>query len=194
MPYQSLYLAIAASVAIALAASTARCAEPQKARAAATQPEFEADADANTFAGPAPLRIEFSATSSHGHGRVRFHWDFDDGTEASGPKASHTFAEPGWYLVKMRASDAAGRSYEMTLTLHAWRPDEWTRMLAHPDPAIVARALRELQEKTGVKIPGVDEEPGHAPAPSDRPAVTDSVHEQPTPNSDSGAHEGTPLP
>jgi hypothetical protein len=38
---------------------------------------------------------------------LAFHWDFGDGHSAMGPAASHAYAAPGAYTVKLTVTDAA---------------------------------------------------------------------------------------
>jgi len=108
---------------------------------------FAADADADVYSGPAPLTVQFTARTGGATGAVSYRWNFDDHATAEGQSPAHTFGKRGWYLVTMDASDSAGHAYRMNLQLHAWRPSDWNRMLAHPDDRIVRHALRELAAK-----------------------------------------------
>ncbi len=61
--------------------------------------------------GYAALTVSFDGTaSSDGDGRiVEYAWDFDDaGAGAAGASASHTFAEPGGYNVRLTVTDDDG--------------------------------------------------------------------------------------
>ena len=55
----------------------------------------------------------------------RYEWDFGDGTQATGPQASHTYEQPGEYTVVLRVRDDFldqwGFAYETTttITVHA---------------------------------------------------------------------------
>ena len=45
------------------------------------------------------LEIDFTNTSTSDHDIVSFHWNFGDGHEGDGPNPTHTYTEPGTYLV-----------------------------------------------------------------------------------------------
>ncbi|HRH70540.1 MAG TPA: PKD domain-containing protein [Flavobacteriales bacterium] len=46
-----------------------------------------------------------ASTAAQGFGIVSYTWDFDDETSATGPTATHTFAEPGEYIVQLDLVD-----------------------------------------------------------------------------------------
>ncbi|HSF89636.1 MAG TPA: PKD domain-containing protein [Saprospiraceae bacterium] len=45
------------------------------------------------------LEVDFTNTSTSDHDIVSFHWNFGDGHEGDGPNPTHTYTEPGTYLV-----------------------------------------------------------------------------------------------
>ena len=65
-------------------------------------------------------------------------WDFGDGGEAGGPKATHTFTAPGSYTVSVTVTDAAGASGVATLTVVVAAP----QIVAAGAPAAAAPAPR----------------------------------------------------
>ncbi|RMI45604.1 ThuA domain-containing protein [Streptomyces triticirhizae] len=69
---------------------------------------------ADRTSGPAPLDVAFDSEGSHDPdgSDVTFSWDLDgDGAEdATGPTASHTYAEPGKYTARLTVTDADGRT------------------------------------------------------------------------------------
>jgi hypothetical protein len=52
--------------------------------------------------------VYFTATVGGGETPISFSWDFGDGTGASGPTTSHSYAERGGYLTRLTASNACG--------------------------------------------------------------------------------------
>lgn len=59
------------------------------------------------FRGPAPLSTSVSAL--HGaSGPTTYHWDFGDGTTATGLTAAHTYTTEGWHLITLTATDESG--------------------------------------------------------------------------------------
>lgn len=49
-----------------------------------------------------------ASTAAPGFNIVSYEWDFDDGTTAPGPTATHSFAEPGEYIVQLDLVDDNG--------------------------------------------------------------------------------------
>ncbi len=64
--------------------------------------------EASVTEGVAPLSVKFS-----GSGGEKLHWDFGDGTSATGPSAAHVYSKPGVYTVTLTAHSAErqGRSF-----------------------------------------------------------------------------------
>ncbi len=62
---------------------------------------------ASTLAGPAPLTVDFSATVSGGDAATASatHWQFGDGTAATGSTAQATYPTPGEYVAVASVSD-----------------------------------------------------------------------------------------
>lgn len=56
-------------------------------------------------------RLRFDARASHGVSAAIAHerWQFGDGSEASGARASHRYARPGTYFPRLTVTDAAGK-------------------------------------------------------------------------------------
>lgn len=77
----------------------------------ATNAENTAPSAAFTV-GPTRLDTTFDATSSTDpDGRVvAYAWDFGDGQSATGVRATHRYAEPGTYRVRLTVTDDAGAS------------------------------------------------------------------------------------
>jgi PKD repeat protein len=66
--------------------------------------------------GAAPLEVVVSgelSTSDNG-GDLEYFWDFGDGTTATDVSATHTFTEPGQYVVTLRVTDSTGAQDEAT--------------------------------------------------------------------------------
>ncbi len=74
----------------------------------ANQPPTITSASAAPSSGPAPLAVSFTAAAADPEGQaLTYTWDFEgDGTtDAAGPAASHTYANPGSYDALLRVSD-----------------------------------------------------------------------------------------
>jgi PKD repeat protein len=55
---------------------------------------------------------------------VGYHWDFGDGTTASGPTARHTFTSPGRWIVSLTVTDDQGASHVAVDAVRVY--PEWT--------------------------------------------------------------------
>jgi PKD repeat protein len=62
--------------------------------------------EASSTAGTAPLTVSFVDTSSGSP--TAWEWDFGDGARASTASATHTYAAPGSYVVRLAVSNAGG--------------------------------------------------------------------------------------
>ena len=65
------------------------------------------DAVRNACVGQA---VEFDGSKSYDSDGdiVDYEWNFDDGTTVKGEQASHTFSQPGTYLVRLNTTDSSG--------------------------------------------------------------------------------------
>ena len=64
--------------------------------------------------------ITFSAENSYDEDGaiIEFHWDFGDGTTATGKTVTHKYEEPGMYLVKLTVYDSDQESAEDTFQIN----------------------------------------------------------------------------
>lgn len=69
-------------------------------------PTPTASFDASATSGTAPLTVSFVDTSSGSP--TGWEWDFGDGANASTAAATHTYAVPGSYVVRLTVSNAGG--------------------------------------------------------------------------------------
>jgi PKD repeat protein len=72
------------------------------------QGDINADFIASPASGTVPLTVQFAATPHDP--ALSYHWDFGDGTTATGQAISHTFTSPGAYFVRLSVSQ--GQSSE----------------------------------------------------------------------------------
>ncbi|MGI6656354.1 MAG: PKD domain-containing protein [Desulfobulbus sp.] len=63
--------------------------------------------------GPAPLAVAFDATGSTGS-PTSIHWDFGDGSTATGSKVNHSYASAGVYTAKLTVTNSYGQSDSAT--------------------------------------------------------------------------------
>jgi hypothetical protein len=75
----------------------------------------------NVQSGPSPLTVNFTDYSYDPDGTiVQRVWDFGDFTTGSGETPSHTFTNPGVYIVELTVTDNGGKSrslaYNFTVT------------------------------------------------------------------------------
>lgn len=74
----------------------------------------------STGSGAAPLRVQFNSTVTNGTSPYFYHWDFGDGTTASGARPNHLYTQPGTYKVHLTVTDSESRvtmSDELTVTV-----------------------------------------------------------------------------
>ena len=74
---------------------------------------------ATPSSGTAPLDVAFSATATDPEGDepLSYAWQFGDGGTATGPTASHTYAEVGDYTARVTVTDARGAAALATTTI-----------------------------------------------------------------------------
>ncbi len=80
-----------------------------------------ADGSATPTSGDAPLTVNFTAATSTddaGTAGLTYHWDFDDGTTATGINPMHTFSA-GLYEVLLTVTDAGGLSDTYPMVIRA---------------------------------------------------------------------------
>jgi len=65
----------------------------------------------NSLACPG-TSLSFSDASSSAVGIVAWLWDFGDGTTANGPNPTHVYAQPGFYTITLRVTDANGCTHQ----------------------------------------------------------------------------------
>jgi phage baseplate assembly protein gpV len=66
-------------------------------------------AAATPRSGAAPLRVRFTSAATDPDGdRVSTVWDFGDGGQAGGPRATHTYTAPGSYTATVTVTDPSG--------------------------------------------------------------------------------------
>ncbi len=79
--------------------------------------------------------VAMSATASDAWSAPSVHWDFGDGTSASGAAASHVYASPGTRAVTVTAADAAGNTTTATRTVTVAAAPAPPRRVDVPKPA-----------------------------------------------------------
>lgn len=70
--------------------------------------------------GSGPLVVDFTSTVDGGTYPYTYQWNFGDGTASTEANPSHTYTDPGVYIVKMTVTDSASRqsvSSELTITV-----------------------------------------------------------------------------
>ncbi|UEM25191.1 PKD domain-containing protein (plasmid) [Skermanella mucosa] len=70
-------------------------------------PEASAGPDRGTCPGT-PVAFDASGSIDWDGKLVEYRWDFGDGTQATGAKVSHSFAQPGLYPVRLSVTDDSG--------------------------------------------------------------------------------------
>jgi PKD repeat protein len=73
-----------------------------------TKPTANAGSDRTVNVGT-PVTFDASGSTDN-VGIVSYEWDFGDGTTESGMTLTHTYSEPGSYMVTLTVKDAAGNS------------------------------------------------------------------------------------
>jgi PKD repeat protein len=78
-----------------------------------------ANATATPDSGPAPLQVilDGSGSSDSDGTIVSYEWDLGDGTTASGPVVTHTYATPGTYVATLTVTDDDGLTGETQVAI-----------------------------------------------------------------------------
>jgi len=69
--------------------------------------------------GSGGLSFDFQAVVSGGSGPSTVNWSFGDGLTATGPNASHTYAQSGSYTVHAKVTDPTGLTSSSSVTVYA---------------------------------------------------------------------------
>lgn len=75
----------------------------------------------NDWSGLAPMTAQFSSDTAGCPSE--WYWDFGDGTTSYEKNPTHTFTEPGWYLVNLTVSNSKGSSTRSQWLYVAEKPD-----------------------------------------------------------------------
>ncbi|MCI4357868.1 MAG: PKD domain-containing protein [Thermoplasmata archaeon] len=95
---------------------------------------------ASVGSGTAPLLVNFSAALTGGHlaNATLTHWEFGDGTNATGAVSAHTYPNPGFYVATALASDGFGGHASSAFLIDAYPsgPPPSTMLTATITPAL----------------------------------------------------------
>jgi PKD repeat protein len=69
------------------------------------------------------LEVDFASTSTSEHDITSFIWHFGDGHNGDGPNPSHTYSEPGTYLVCLIITNEAGCVSDVCHEVHVEEPE-----------------------------------------------------------------------
>lgn len=85
-------------------------------------PTAQISADKTT--GTAPLNVNFSALASTDPegSTLSYHWDFGDGTNATGPTTTKTYQSAGNYTASVRVTDTGGLSSSASVSINVTAP------------------------------------------------------------------------
>lgn len=75
-----------------------------------------------TGRGPLTVAFDGSASTSEGWALQSYAWDFGDGTTATGPTASHTYAAPGRYIAGLSIKNVLGWGSSAYQTINVTEP------------------------------------------------------------------------
>lgn len=85
-------------------------------------PSLTAYAGGTPTSGIAPLTVEFSGSASSGVGPYSYSWTFGDGSSATGPVVTHTYASAGTYNAILTVTDSQARTARDTVTISVSAP------------------------------------------------------------------------
>jgi len=77
---------------------------------------------ASVESGRGPLNVEFTSIMEGGTPPYEYLWNFGDGSTSTEANPSHTYADPGMYVVWLEVTDSASktnRSTELTITVES---------------------------------------------------------------------------
>ena len=60
--------------------------------------------------GPLTMSVDGGSSQDPASGALVYQWDFGDRTQASGVAASHTYTEPGSFMIALTVTDSGGVS------------------------------------------------------------------------------------
>ena len=73
---------------------------------------------ANTTSGPAPLEVAFTGdNSSDDDAIVSYQWNFKDGSSSTEPNPTHTFTDPGTYVVSLTVKDTNDQTHTRNISI-----------------------------------------------------------------------------
>ena len=82
-----------------------------------------AKASAEPLSGTAPLDVSFTGSNSTDDNSVAsYSWDFKDGSSSNNADPTHTFTDPGTYIVELTVQDGDGLSDKDTVTISVNSP------------------------------------------------------------------------
>jgi len=92
-----------------------------------------------------PISFDASASAaSPGQTIATYAWNMDDGTELTGPLVSHSFTEPGQYLVSLQLTDDTGCENTQQTTVEVWVGTEPEFVGTTPDGTVCEGAPVQL--------------------------------------------------
>jgi parallel beta-helix repeat protein len=94
-------------------------------------PQVIAQIDAANDLGKAPFQVSFDASRSHSTKRsiVSYSWSFGDGEAGVGIAATHTYWQPGSYIVSLTVEDDQGAANSATKRIRVYEPAIRTEMI-----------------------------------------------------------------
>jgi len=117
-------------------------------------------ASATPTSGVQPLDVSFSSAGSMDpEGQpITYSWDFGDGASSTSANPTHTYTQPGQYVVRLTVSDGANSSLSTPITISVGHPP--TATINSPTDGLVFRAGDVITYSGDA----TDEEDGSLPA------------------------------